>query len=59
MLTLFFFLIVFILESGMLLPSIAGEDKKGKERRMEGDSTYDISQCIFEWLWSNFRFQAV
>ena len=58
MLTLFFFLIVFILESGMLLPSIAGKDKKGKERRMEGDSTY-ISQCIFEWLWSNFQFQAV
>ena len=44
---IFFFLIVFILESGMLLPSIAGKDKKGKERRMEGDSTY-ISQCIFE-----------
>ena len=37
-----------MLESGMLLPSIAGENKKGKEKRMEGDSTYDSSQCIFE-----------
>lgn len=43
-----FLKIVFILESGMLLPSIAGEDQKGKEKRMEGNSTYDISQCIFE-----------
>jgi hypothetical protein len=43
-----FLKIVFILESGMLLPSIAGEDKKGKEKRMEGNSTYVISQCNFE-----------
>lgn len=35
-------------ESGMLLPSIAGEGiKKGKEKGMEGNSTYIISPMHF------------
>lgn len=55
----FFKKFVFILDGGMLLPSIDREDKKRKRKGVKGNNTYVISQCIFEWLWSNFQFQAV
>lgn len=43
-----FVFIMFILDSGILLPSIDREDKKEKGKGVESHNTYVISQCIFE-----------
>lgn len=45
---LFVCFIIFILDSGILLPSIDREDKKEKGKEMESRNTCVISQCIFE-----------